>query len=565
MAENGFTQAEIEAELKRRRQLSIASGRRSSEDVSRGTLQSDPAQDARAVGLGMRAGLQGMGRNLGVPYTNIDVSHGLEALTGMKPYEQAQAEADAAGPLAGFSQFMTEVAPATVAGTQAVRGLQSLKQAPGILRSLGWGGTAARGAVEGAVASALIGQGDPIKDLGYGAAGGAIGAPIGRALGKIPGGFGQVSDDAANLLREGVPTTPGQAARDTLGGNVVRHLEEASTSIPVVGSYIAGLRGKGLTALRKRAVSEALPPGMLLPPKAGEQPLKALELVKQEFSKRYDKILKNIPKGSMVLASQSPDDVLRQTVPVNYADDVFQNAYTKEDYITKDRLQFVKNYIKRKLDMPGMSARQVFKVQSDLRQKARRIYEKTAKTAEEEAEADVYTRAADFVLNDLSNGIPEGKSLQILRRPYRNFVTLEREVSKLKGYGETLSPKGIQKAAMKAGNKPLEDVARAGGSVLPSQTPDSGTAGRIAAMSLLGAGGGYAQGQDLGSTLRGAALGGLAAGVPAAAFSTAPGMRFLTGGYPVQRGLGPMAADFGGILGGMYGPEKLPGILGGGR
>lgn len=512
------------------------------------------ADAMRRMDAGAKAALSGIGRNIGIPGTDIDVSHGLEAL-GATPYEELSRQAEEAGPLASIARGTTELGAAIPAGGGALGQLRKIGPLAKGLSSTGIGGMAARGAVEGGAGAAVLGQGNPVTDLISGAVtGGGMAAGM-SALSRPLTGLSRMSDDAAELSRRGYPLTPGQAV-DPSGamGSTIRAAEEASTSAPIAGPLVQSLRGRGLEKLRETALKQALPPGMSLPRNAGVQPLKALREIGKRFSQLYDEALNAIPPGSMIRLG---DTVLEPTskVPVSYMDDVFRHSVQAGRYLGPKRGKAIQNMIDDALGFKKMNARQVFAAQNKLRTEARRFQNLRNATIEDQDTAEAYMRAADYILEDLMNGLPKGEKLNALRYPYRNYINLRHEVEKLKGFGETMTPKAVQKAAEKIGSKNLEYEARLAGSVLPSSTPDSGTAGRAAAMAMLGGAGGLIAGGDPESALKGAAIG-AGAMIPSYLMTTPQAGRFLFGQYPWQQAAGRMIPRAGGILGGYLGAER---------
>lgn len=512
--------------------------------------------------LGVQASLQGLGRNIGIPFTDVDVSHGLESLGAVRPYEEVRADVrDKGGWIAPTTEVATDIAAVAYPASAAVRGLKGIQRLGPLVKALsatGLGGIASRGVVEGTVGAMLTGQSDnPVWDAAQGAFWGGVAAPVTSLIARPFSGMAKPSQEATELLAQGIPVTPGQGAAPMGMGHAVKGVEEALTSAPLTGPILQSIRGKGLEKLRAKAVKEALPPGMALPRSAELQPLKALREIGDEFSKQYDDALRvtsgkdlTVP-GGVVL-----EDMQRMRVPDDFKRTLMDVAFSDPDaYITQPRLEHASKRIADAVDFVTMSPRQVFKAQSDLRRAANKIYKNSNAMLEEVSVADAYRRAADHILDGLSEGLPNGGKLQELRGPYKRFVNLLHETEKMKGFGGSLSSRAIRKAAIASNNKRLENLTRTAEEVLPSSTPDSGTAGRAAMLATLGAAGGYFQGGDIDSAAKGAAIG---AGMmlPGMALTTPQGARFVFGQYPWQKTLGALAPQLGGLGGGILGVRE---------
>ena len=90
------------------------------------------------------------------------------------------------------------------------------------------------GGTEGAIYGA--GVADEGERLSGAAIGGTVGALGGAAMSKIAP---RISEGAKKLIKRGVDLTPGQATSGTAIGNVIKNVEEATSSVPLFGTQTA--------------------------------------------------------------------------------------------------------------------------------------------------------------------------------------------------------------------------------------------------------------------------------------------------------------------------------------
>tara|TARA_R110002012_G_scaffold102985_1_gene242720 strand:+ start:1573 stop:3243 length:1671 start_codon:yes stop_codon:yes gene_type:complete len=152
-----------------------------------------------------------------------------------------------------------------LAGGLAVRGLTAgakaagtvSKTAPTLLSSTG------RSAAVGAGQGALYGAG-----TGEGAEGRLTNAAIGGAAGGVLSGAAtlilpKATQSAMNLIKKGIPVTPGAAVSGKGGsilGQLVGGMETASTSIPGAGAFVTEAKTRALAEFNKKAMLEAIEP-----------------------------------------------------------------------------------------------------------------------------------------------------------------------------------------------------------------------------------------------------------------------------------------------------------------
>jgi hypothetical protein len=486
-----------------------------------------PVQEAMEIPKGIAMGGKNIIRNLG----NIAAQSGIPSIQQMGatiqpgglvptptqiPPQRAVSEKM---PTAGgeLARIATEIGLSIPAGTAAVSGLSKVSPSiAGLLQK----SNIARGTVEGAATGVLTGEGTPLQNLGYGAAGGAAGGLVGSALGGI-----EKSRDAERLLKEGFPITPGQAAGESLGARMVRRLEETSTSIPLAKEVIDHARAKSLITLRKKAVERALPKGMSLPRYAGNRPLDALDDVSEEYTKRYTTVLNSVP-----------DAPVNISVP-DLQNKIVSDAFPKQTGVpvSRDSLESAKAYIAQSVDIEQLTPKALFIAQSDLKREGLRIMASPTANLTERELANGYLKASESLMDVLESQSGIGTELKELGHGYRKFINLFKETSRTAANQAGLMPKQIAKAASKAGDKEFQRLAETASRVLPSSIPSSGTGER-----LLGAAGLY------GGI---AGLPGLLAALPGAAITQPPFRQGLLGQLPAQRAFAETLPTIGAYLG----------------
>lgn len=480
------------------------------------------------IATGMQAGIGNIMSHIGIPGTDYDLRNLLEGMQLRPPKAAEEAAYEKAGPAAGLSKFATEILTTAPIGGGVVGLLKQAGRVPGVAaRFSPAAGRLTRAGIEGGVGGALTSDDGAVP----GALGGVAGDVLLRGAGRVVTGFPAISDKARKLLQSGVPVTIGQAMPDTATGRVVRGIEDTALSVPILSDIMAASRGRGVEALRSRAISDTLPPGMEIPTSARTEPLDALKEVGEEFSQRYQSILEGAAPAKI-----NVDDLVSSALPEK----------AKTGWVAnKGQRARIEKSMRADMDVDA-TPQNLFDVQSDWRKHASSLARNPMKTAKDRAEAKAYLTAANSLMETLEATNP---GLQELRGPYRNYAALLHEGSKAKGSGETLSATALRRAAIKAGNKRMEELARAGESVLPSRVPDSGTARRMAQLALTGGAGGFAVDPTGLAALTGA---GLALGAPALLSTSQAGTRYLLGQYPAQqaiaRALEKYAATAGGVL-----------------
>lgn len=333
-------------------------------------------------------------------------------------------------------------------------------------------------ALAGATNRAVIGEGTAEQRLERAsnpmaiAADVALGAVVGRTAPSSPSTRKRVRPEVQALAREGVQMTPGQA----LGGNVAR-MENASTSVPVLGFSVGEAKRRSVESFNRTAADRALRPiGEKLSPKT-EAGSDAILEAGQKLQNRYQQI---VPKSGMVM---NDPDVVRQLADLsNITAEMTDQASDTLAKIINQRL------IKRIVN--GSLTGEAFKrVESELGEIAGK-YTKSPNVAEQDV-----GRGINFVLEALRDGLGRqnptyAKLLADTNKGWARLATLEKAASAPGIIGGIATPKGLRSEFVRSdksvrrrataqgrrGDQPFYD---AGATVLPSNLPDSGTVERM--------------------------------------------------------------------------------------
>lgn len=346
----------------------------------------------------------------------------------------------------------------------------------------------------------------------FGLAGGMAGRGGARALGTAVRG---VADPARRMLAErGVPQTVGQI----LGGATQR-VEDRLSGLPLIGDQIMARRREGVQAFNRAAFDEALAP---IRETAGDMVAEAgIGQVQNMVSDAY----RNALSGAQVTADPGFVQNLSQSIAglrsvprvgeevVSTLDDMLPPYFGPGGTLTGENMQPL---------LRGLGqVRRAYQVDPLAHRVGQGI------EGVEGAIEGMFERQAPDVLPAYRAANEAFRNEEVLRAA----VNAARNGSR-SGEPGVFMPSQLADAAAansrRFGNsagttrQPFFDLSRAGQEVLPSQIPDSGTAGRLTLPGvafLLGGGGGAAV-EDGGVGER--AGSGLATGVTAAALAAAP-------------------------------------------
>lgn len=364
------------------------------------------------------------------------------------------------------------------------------------------GGAAVQGGLQGAILSHETSPLGIAKDAAIGAVGGVVGDRAVRGIARAVSP--KVAPAVKKLRDEGVDLTMGQivGAKGGVLGKSIKGVEDRLSGLPFVGDAINSSRRKGVESFNRAVVNRALKPiGETLP---DDVPIghDAIRYAGDRLSKAYRDLLPSLnAKLDRTFATRV--NVLRQ------ASDLADPQAKRLEAIIQDDLG-------RAFDpKTGRANGRALK----------RLDEKLGDYAAGWGKADdPDVRALGTAVGDLRDQVKalirrnNPKAAGRLRQIDNGWANIVRAETAAKNSADGVfspnqfnaavrqSDRSIRKRGVARGTALMQDLAKAGSEVLPSQVPDSGTAGRIA--TALAATGGA------GMVSPPAALGGAAAIVP---------------------------------------------------
>jgi hypothetical protein len=292
----------------------------------------------------------------------------------------------------------------------------------------------------------------------------------------------KITDAARKLADAGVKMTPGQM----LGG-VAKSVEDAATSVPILGDAIIAARKRSLesfdTAVANRALGEigqTVPKGV----KAGRD---LFAYTKGKFNEAYDALL---PKLTF-----NPDQQLATELR-----QIRQKAGTLAEPQAKQFDAKLRDVVARRMAPGGgvMDGKAYKAVESDLNKLAK-DYSSSSVTSERELGALLGETLESFKGTLIRSNPNRAQELAAINRGYANFATFRTAAGKVGTDEGVFTPaqlqnavrandKSVGKARFASGNALMQDLSDAGKSALPSSIPDSGTARRLLTGGIIGGG-----------------------------------------------------------------------------
>lgn len=326
------------------------------------------------------------------------------------------------------------------------------------------------------------GAGGAAEGLLGGAAGRTLSRAGGRALAGVRDANTRILDDA------GIPMTIGQM----LGGGVKR-FEDRISGLPFVGDQIAARRREGIEGFNRAAMAEALAPieGTV----NGQIGEAGVQNAHDQISGAY----RNALAGSQVFPDpQVSTDLSAAAQRISAIPRVGQEVGDSVSAILS------RDYVSPNGGLTGENLQPILQELRGLRSAyagdplGNRVGEGVRSV--EDALAGVFNRQAPDVM----------PAFNAANEAYRNQSVIDDAVLKAVNSNGTFTPAQLGmasrsntsrfggKRAAAEGNRPFYELQRAGQEVLPSEIPDSGTAGRwlIPALAFGGAGGGAYAAQD---------------------------------------------------------------------
>lgn len=328
----------------------------------------------------------------------------------------------------------------------------------------------ARGAGTGMTLASL----DPVtgrdfwSDKGKQVALGGVAGGTGNALVRGAARVVQPQTDAVvkNLLAQGVHLTPGQV----LGG-IPRRIEDASTSIPILGDFIKGAQRRGIEDFNRAAYRRVMAPlGKEAPEKAGRQ---SIESIHDALTDAYEKLL---PKTHLRLDKTFSNDLDKLTDMARSLPEVQEKAFQK----------IVDSQIRGKVTAGNvMDGKTLKSVESELSRRARGLRHDQSFDNQELGRA-IEELNASIRRNLIRQNPDQAGELRKINEAFANFVRVRDAASRTGAKEGVFTPAQLQAAVRAAdssagkgrfaeGKALLQDLSEAGKSRMSSEVPDSGT------------------------------------------------------------------------------------------
>jgi len=363
------------------------------------------------------------------------------------------------------AQFIPGFGQAATAG-RATQLMRAAGMGSGSQRAARVAGTSgAQGALYGFGAA----EGSPAERLPSAAASGAVSAVAGPVVDRVAPA---ITGAARELIRKGVPVTPGQAVGGSgLLGTAIKKVEEGvADNVPVIGDAIRGAFDRATAGFNRAAVSEALAPiGVKIPKNLEGRAL--VGFGNRLLSTQYQRTL-----GKMEIDNVLPLASELDTITKDLSED-----------IAKDINGRVSRYIIKKFKGGAMTGEEIKKAQTFLRRDIERLKREGTELAARKA--DALTDIRNVFSAELQRTNPDlAPVLNNIDRAYGNFKIVEmagvRRVSdEAFTPGDLLqaakrSDKGRNKSNFAAGEARMQRLAQAAQDVIGQTTANSGTPAR---------------------------------------------------------------------------------------
>lgn len=320
--------------------------------------------------------------------------------------------------------------------------------------------------------------------------------PLTATVGAVGGGLSparrssprQVSPEVRALAAEGIEMTPGQMA-----GGAVKQIEDAATSVPILGPAITGARKRGLESFNRAAVNRALKPIGETLPEGVAAGTDAVKHAGDRLSASYEKVL---PEGRVQPDKRFAVEV-RKIGPI--AETMSEGAQKSLQDIIAKRVTNIS-----KADGGVLSGQRFKQVEKGL------DYEIARFNGSRDPDHQATVEALKIVKSSIQNAAMRQNPRFALAkkgidRGWAELVRIENAAAKTGAEGGVFTPAQYD-SAVRMGSDTVrrrgyargealgQDLATAGRAVLPSKVGDSGTATRGMVGLVLGGGAGVAGG-----------------------------------------------------------------------
>ena len=402
--------------------------------------------------------------------------------------------------------FGNELTPQETADVRAGRQLRQVST-PAMLGGIGGdvamtypvaparlvGNVLAGGAISGATEPVLEGE-STVGNIARGAVGQGAGYGVVKGLQHAAQPIAQ-SAPVRQLLDEGIVPTLGQAARSarTLGGRMVGGIEDAATSIPLLGNVIGGARSRATGELQQAALRRATPQGTAV----AQGPMReAIEETASAVSDAYRVALDRI--GTVRVDTQF----------LNSAPQIVQRAVALNPAQRADVSNVVDQIISSRVNPAGgaVPAQVAKTIDSDLGAYAR-DYSRSS-VASERQMAGVIREIQGQWRDLITRSAPDAETARVLadaNRAHANLLRVERASTKSATAGGEFTPGQLNQAVREMtpnkrqfarGGALMQDLSEPAATTLTGRLGESGTIPRgIIGLGVLGGGGAYANEQ----------------------------------------------------------------------
>lgn len=464
-----------------------------------------------------------------------------------------------------FGSLATDIASFAVPGGAAVKIARMLPAAMKLAKAAPVLAPLAGETALGAVLSAAYAPEDRETAALAGGVGGAVGGLASRALGKVAGGLITPSEEAKQLMKQGVNVPVWKATENRL----LRGAVERAKALPITKSFVSGQERASLEGVNKSWFANATPPAPVLD-EAGtvlrwemDKPVKNIgsEGI-QELTDKFDDAYKALYKGRVIPIDDTYKQEIRSTINdvkkyYPRVSEEFNAAVTQADDLLREGTRPIRDLITGKITKgrEGVSP-EALKVSIDSINK--RITEAWNKGEASLAESlsGVRNSLTDLRVRGLP---PEVASMaKPINAAYANFKQLQKAAQSPVVQREgVITPDRMLSAIRSTDITPGKSAFARGAA---RNQPDVVVAARVLGNELPNVGPGTAEkllfpGMLMAPSVLGADFG-IGAGLAAA--TSAPGQKFLLGGYGYQKALQDAlrnAAPYFGVGGGLSGYE----------
>lgn len=343
------------------------------------------------------------------------------------------------------------------------------------------------GAGYGAAAGAIGGEGGLQERAGDALSGGLTGAGVGvvgqgaldRVLRPAAARAAAAGPSSARLLsREGVQLTPGQMLSDVpVVGPIARNLEEGASSIPFVGSPIAGARQQSVETFNRASINRALAPLDESLPRNIRPGYASVEYAQNRLGQAYDEVL---PRVTAIPDQPFYDDIAQ--VIVRAGDELPQDRVDQLVRLVDNRV-----FRNRQGSTDPISGQTFKTIESELGALSREYAQSNdpANAALGRALDDTRQVVRDLIARQNPE---EAARIARINEGYANLVRVEGAAgsSAAQATDGVFSPTQLGMAVARGGGRRqlargdalMQDLATAGRDIIPSRIGDSGTATR---------------------------------------------------------------------------------------